>query len=124
MAYDVAVGFDTDPSDSCQFAQAYGYPVLGVGISVSQLSKVAFTLPSFYTDLYTVYGSVDRTLISRDRWRAGYMLEVGITTNPGSYDPLENPYNRVQSSPVMAYLGAGFFWEYLLGKHCDLSVQS
>ena len=28
MAYDVAVGFDTDPSDSCQFAQTYGYPVL------------------------------------------------------------------------------------------------
>ena len=47
MAYDVAVGFDTDPSDSCQFAQTYGYPVLGVGISVSQLSTVAFALPSF-----------------------------------------------------------------------------
>lgn len=56
MAYDVAVGFDTAPSDSCQFAQAYGYPVLGVGISVSQLSKLAFELPSFYKDLYTVFG--------------------------------------------------------------------
>ena len=39
------------------------------------------------------------------------MLEAGITTNPGSYDPLENPYNRVQSSLLMAYFGAGFFSE-------------
>lgn len=124
MAYDVAVGFDTDPSDSCQFAQTYGYPVLGVGISVSQLSKMAFALPSFYTDLYTVYGSFDRTLVNRDKWRWGYMLEAGITTNPGSYDPLENPYNRLQSSPVMAYFGAGFFWEYLLGKHWSAGIEA
>lgn len=52
------------------------------------------------------------------------MLEAGITTSPGSYDPLENPNNMVQSSLLMAYFGAGFFWEYLLGRHWSAGIEA
>ena len=41
----------------------------------------------------------------------------------GRYDPLDNPYNRLQSSPVMAYYGMGFFWEFLLGRHWSVGID-
>ena len=37
MTYDVEVGFQTMPSDSCVYVRSYGYPILSVGISVCMI---------------------------------------------------------------------------------------
>ena len=123
MTYDVEVGFQTEPSDNCMFADAYGYPILGVGISVATLSDFDMGPTSYLPDLYTVYGSFERTLVRKERFSFGFMLNVGITTNIASYDPVNNPGNTFLSSPIMAYFGGGYFAKYHIGKRWEAGAD-
>ena len=107
MTYDVEVGFQTMPSDSCVYVRSYGYPILSVGISVSSLSDFVMDGDSFLPDIYSVYGAFERTHIRKERFSFGHLLNLGITTNPGVYDPVNNPGNTFLSSPVMCYFGGG-----------------
>ena len=123
MTYDVAVGFQTESSDSCVFAQAYGYPLIEAGISVAGLSNLVMDQNSFLPDLYAVYGGFERTLIRREKFSFGFMLNLGITTNVIRYDPINNPGNTFLSSPVMAYFGGGFFAKRHLGKRWEIGAD-
>lgn len=117
FTYDVEMGFQTSPSDNCDYANAYNFPILGVGISVSSLSSFAMEGESFLPDIYSVYGAFERTLIRKELFSFGHLLNIGTTTNPGLYDPVNNPGNTFLSSPVMCYFGGGFFAKWHFGKH-------
>lgn len=107
MTYEGSVGFQTSPEDSCQYARAFGYPMLSVGFSIARTSNFKFTDPTVFPDLYSVFGSFERVLLRRERISLGYQLDFGVTYNPGRYDPVNNPANNWLSSPFMAYFGAG-----------------
>ena len=53
FTYDMEVGFQTMPSDSCVYVRSYGYPLLSVGISTSSLSDFAMDGDSFLPDIYS-----------------------------------------------------------------------
>ena len=123
MTYDVEVGFQTMPSDSCVYVRSYGYPILSVGISVSSLSDFVMDGDSFLPDIYSVYGAFERTHIRKERFSFGHLLNLGITTNPGVYDPVNNPGNTFLSSPVMCYFGGGFFTKWQIGRHWEAGAE-
>lgn len=123
MTYDVEVGFQSEPADSCDFARSYGYPMLSVGISVSKLSDFVMDGDSFLPDIYSVYGGFERTLVRRERFSSGFLLNLGVTTNPGVYDPVSNPGNTFLSSPVMCYFGGGFFAKWHFARRWEAGVE-
>ena len=123
FTYDVEMGFQTMPSDSCVYVRSYGYPLLSVGISTSSLSDFVMDGDSFLPDIYSVYGAFERTHIRKERFSFGHLLNLGITTNPGVYDPVNNPGNTFLSSHIMCYFGGGFFTKWQIGKHWEAGAE-
>jgi hypothetical protein len=123
--YEASVGFQTEAEDSCAFAQAFGYPMLSVGFSLARTSDFKFIEPNptVFPDLYSIYGSFERSLLRTEIFSAGYQFDFGATYNPGRYDPAVNPSNNWLSSPFMAYFGAGAFAKFHLGKHWEVGAD-
>lgn len=123
MTYEAAVGFQTSPKDSCNFARAFGYPMISVGISVASMGDFKFSDHTKFPNLYSLFGSFERTLI-RNRYSSfGYQLDFGLTYNPAKYDPVHNPGNNWLSSPVMAYFGAGAFAKWHISKRWEIGAD-
>ena len=68
MTYEASVGVQTDPKNGCQFEQAFGYPVLSGGFSLARTSNFKFSDQSKMPDLYSVFGSFERSLVRRSRF--------------------------------------------------------
>lgn len=123
MTYEASLGVQTDPKDGCQFEQAFGYPVISGGFSLARTSNFKFTDNTVFPDLYSVFGSFERSLVRRNYFSFGYQLDFGVTYNPGRYDPINNPGNNWLSSPFMAYFGAGAFVKYHFGKRWEIGAD-
>lgn len=123
MTYEASVGYQTDPADGNAFAQAFGFPMFSAGFSWASTSDFKFSDPTVLTDLYSLYGSFERTLLRQERLSMGYQLDFGLTYNPGRYDPVNNPGNNWLSSPMMSYFGAGAFIKYHLGKRWEIGAD-
>lgn len=123
MTYEVGVGLQTEPEDSCAFAQAFGFPMFNVGFSVASMGDFKFYDQTRFPSLYSIYCSFERSIIRKKHCSLGYMLDFGATYNPGRYEPLENPGNNWLSSPFMAYFGAGAFAKLHLGKRWEIGAD-
>lgn len=123
MTYEASVGFQTNPADSCAFAHAFGYPMISVGFSLASKRDFKFYDQTRLPSLYSVYGSFERSLIRMPRASFGYMLDFGLTYNPGRYDPVNNPGNNWLSFPFMAYFGAGAFAKWHVGKRWEIGAD-
>ena len=123
MTYETSLGFQTDPADSYEYARAFGFPMFSVGFSLARTSNFQFYDQTEFPDLYSVFGSFERTLMRQQRFSAGYQLDFGATYNPGRYDPVNNPGNNWLSSPFMAYFGAGIFTKFILAERWELGMD-
>lgn len=123
MTYEFSVGFQTNPSDSCCYARLFGYPMISAGLSCARTSNFKFTDQTKFRDLYTAFGSFERTIIRKKHFSFGYLLDFGIIYNPDRYDPVNNPGNNWLSSPVMAYFGVGALVKYHLGKRWEIGAD-
>lgn len=123
MTYEAALGFQTNPEDSCAYAHAFGYPMISVGFSLATMGDFKFHDHTDLPNLYSVYGSFERTLIRKKQASFGYQLDFGLSYNPGRYDPVNNPGNNWLSFPVMAYFGAGAFAKLHLGKRWEIGAD-
>lgn len=123
MNYDVAVGIQTNPENRNPYAEAFGFPMINIGFSLSRTSNFKFSDTTKFPDLYTLYGSFERSILKKRLVSAGYLLDFGITYNPGRYDPVNNPGNNWLSSPIMAYFGAGVFAKMHIGKRWEAGVN-
>ena len=128
MTYEAAVGFQTDPSDKCAYAQAFGYPLINVGFSVANMGDFKFKQEPGINDskfpaLYAIYGSFERSIMRFQHFSWGYQMDFGVAYNPGRYDPDACPANNWLSSPVMAYFGVGPFAKVHLGKHWAIGAN-
>jgi hypothetical protein len=94
-----------------------------VGFSLARTSSFTFSDQTRFPDLYSVYGSFERSLYRAERFSMGYMLDFGATYNPGRYNPVDNPGNNWLSSPFMAYFGAGAFAKVHLGKRWEIGAD-
>lgn len=123
MTYDLGVGFQTEPEDGNIYAQQFGYPVLSVGVSVARMGNLQFSDHTQFPNLYSIYGSFERSLFRSKYLSLGYQFDFGATYNPGRYDPVVNPGNNWLSSPFMAYFGAGAFAKIHLGKRWEIGAD-
>ena len=124
MTYEAGVGFQTNPSDSSAFAQQFGYPMLNFGFSLARMGDFKFYDQTKFSDLYSLYGSFERSLMRKKYFSLGYLLDFGATYNPDRYDPVNNPGNNWLSSPVMAYFGAGAFVKFHLGDRWEIGADA
>lgn len=124
MTYEAGVGFQTNPQDSSAFAQRFSYPILNFGFSLARMGNFKFYDQTKFSDLYSLYGSFERTLLRKKYFSLGYLMDFGITYNPDRYDPVNNPGNNWLSSPVMAYFGAGAFMKFNIGKRWEVGANA
>ena len=103
MNYEAAVGIQTNPDNKNPFAEAFGFPLIDIGVSIARAGNFKFSDQTHFPNLYSVYGSFERSLLRTKPFSAGYLLNFGATYNPGRYDPVNNPGNNWLSSPFMAY---------------------
>ena len=123
MTYEAAVGFQTDPSNECAYAQAFGFPLINVGFSVANMGDFKFVDNSKFPALFALYGSFERSLLRRQHFSCGYQIDFGLAYNPERYDPVACPANNWLSSPVMAYFGLGPFAKAHFGKHWEIGAN-
>ena len=123
MTYEAGIGLQTNPNDGSWFSQAFGYPIINFGFSLARTENFRFYDQTKFPDLYSLYGSFERSLLRTKILSLGYLLDFGATYNPGKYDPVNNPGNNWLSSPVMAYFGAGAFMKFHLGKRWEVGTD-
>ncbi|MBR5206296.1 MAG: acyloxyacyl hydrolase [Alistipes sp.] len=123
MNYEVAVGIQTNPENKNPFAEAFGFPLINIGMSIARTSNFQFSDQTHFPDLYSLYGSFERSILKTKYVSAGYLLNFGVTYNPGRYDPVNNPGNNWLSSPFMAYFGAGVFGKVHIGKRWEAGAN-
>ena len=124
MTYEASVGLQTNPNDGSEFSPLFGYPIFNFGFSVARMGHFKFHDQTKFPNLYSIYGSFERSLLRRKLFSLGYLLDFGATYNPGRYDPVNNPGNNWLSSPVMAYFGAGAFVKLHLGKRWEIGADA
>ncbi len=124
MTYEAGVGFQTNPADSSAFAQQFGYPLLNFGFSLASMGDFKFHDRTDFSNLYSLYGSFERSLLRKKHFSLGYLLDFGATYNPDRYDPVNNPGNNWLSSPVMAYFGAGAFIKLHVGNRWEIGADA
>lgn len=123
MTYEASVGFQTNPESGCQYAQAFGYPTLSVGLSLASMGDFKMADNTRFPNLYSVFGSFERSLLRTKVFSMGYQFDFGATYNPGRYDPVGRPSDNWLSSPFMAYFGAGAFAKFHVGKHWEIGAD-
>ena len=124
MTYDLGLGFQTEPESGNAFAQQFGYPILSVGFSLARMGHFQFSDHTKFPDLYTIYGSFERSLFRSRYLSLGYQFDFGGTYNPGKYDPVKNPGNNWLSSPFMAYFGVGAVAKVHIGKRWEIGADA
>ena len=123
MTYEAAVGFQTTPESGCQYAEAFGYPMLSAGLSLASMGDFKMADNTRFPNLYSVFGSFERSLLRTRPFSLGYQFDFGATYNPGRFDPVNSPSNNWLSSPFMAYFGAGVFAKFHIGKHWEVGAD-
>lgn len=123
MNYEAAVGIQTKPENKNPYAEAFGFPLIDIGVSVARAGNFKFSDQTHFPNLYSAYGSFERSILRKKHFSAGYMLNFGATYNPAKYDPVNNPGNNWLSSPFMAYFGAGVFGKVHFGKRWEAGAN-
>ena len=123
LTYEASVGFQTNPEQDCPYASAFGFPMFSAGVSFANMGDFGFNDKTSFPFLYTVYGSFERTILRREHFSAGYLLDYGLTYNPERYNPVVNPGNNWLSSPIMSCFSAGAFAKFHLGKRWEVGAD-
>ena len=123
MTYDLGLGFQTEPENGNPYAQQFGYPIISIGMSVARMSDFQFSDHTRFPDLYSLYGSFERSLLRTRHLSLGYVFDFGGTYNPGKYDPIKNPGNNWLSAPFMAYFGVGAVAKVHIGKRWEVGAD-
>ena len=123
MTYELALGFQTEPTDSNLYDKLFGYPTLYAGFSVARMGNFQFKDNTKFPNLYSLFGSFERTLFRNKYTSLGYHLDFGATYNPATYDPMEGVGNNWLSSHFMAYVGAGAFAKFHIGRRWEIGAD-
>lgn len=123
MTYELALGFQTEPADSNLYDKLFGYPTLYAGFSVARMGNFQFKDNTKFPNLYSLFGSFERPLFRNKYTSLGYHLDFGATYNPATYNPLEGVGNNWLSSHFMAYVGAGAFAKFHIGKRWEIGAD-
>jgi len=117
---DAKIGwYDTSGS---VFSYLYKQPQYGIGTSVELLDLCRYTENGYMSNIYNVYGFVDRPMIRTDLLTFQYTLELGAGFTSGVWDPVTNAGNQVVGSIMTAHLGLGLEVLFNLPHNQELGI--
>ena len=119
--FDVKLGW-ADFSSS-PYAAICKHPERGIGFQIDGLSSITAANGPGMGNIYSIYGYIDRTLLAFGDFSFGYSGEFGLGFMfSHRYNPVENPWNVVISSPVNAHISLGFQAKYDITPRFDASI--
>ena len=118
--YDLRVGYAD--LDSSAFASAYNYPTFGLGLSMTDFSKVKMHSESGLGNIYALYGFMEIPLIKYKKFRLSPIASIGFSYNTDIYDPLSSPDKIFSGIPFMIYAGMDLGLRYHLASQWELGL--
>lgn len=103
----IQVGFNTHPSDSSWWANAYNYPSLSLGFSYDGTGSLKTKPETHMGDFYNIYAAMEFDFFRAGIFSLGPVIEVGASFCSDKFHPTENLPNRFVGSRVLANLAAG-----------------
>ena len=108
---------------SSPYAAICKHPERGIGFQIDGLSSITAANGPGMGNIYSIYGYIDRTLLALGDFSFGYSGEFGLGFMfSHRYDPIENPWNVVISSPVNAHISLGFQAKYDITPCFDAGI--
>lgn len=103
----VQVGFDTHPSDSSWWSNAYNYPSISLGFSYDNTGFLKEKPGAHFGDFYNFYLATELDVLRAGIFSIGPVLELGVSFTTEKYNPQRNLVNRFIGSKVLANLAGG-----------------
>lgn len=121
LSYDLKLGW-TDYSKS-PFATACKHPEVGVGFQLDNLERIQAANGPGMGNIYSLYGYIDRPLLVLGGFSLGYSGEFGVGFMfKNRYDPVNNPWNMVISTPANAHISLGVQAQYAISPRYDAGL--
>ena len=121
LSYDLKLGW-TDNSSS-PFAHICNHPEIGVGFQLDNLERIQAANGPGMGNIYSLYGYFDRPLLVLGGFSLGYSGEFGVGLMfKNRYDPVQNPWNMVISTPVNAHISLGVQAQYAITPRYDAGI--
>lgn len=108
----IQVGFDTHPSDSSWWANAYNYPHLAFGFSYDATGNLKTKPAASMGDFYNIYLAMEFDFFRAGAFSMGPVIELGASFCTDRYDPITNSPNKFIGSTLVANLAGGLELKY------------
>lgn len=118
----VQVGFDTHPSDSSWWSDAYNYPSLSLGFSYDNAGSMRTKPGTSIGDFYNLYLAAEFDFFRAGIFSVGPVLELGMSYTTDKYSPRRNVENQFIGSKVVANLAAGVEAAARVSPHWELAL--
>lgn len=119
--FDVKVGW-SDYSSS-PYAALCKHPEVGVGFQFDGTGDIIPASGPGMGNLYSIYGYIDRPIISAGRFKLGYSGEFGLAFMFNKrFDPVINPNFIIISSPVNNHISLGLQASYDITPRYDVGL--
>lgn len=118
----VQVGFDTHPSDSCWWANAYNYPSFSLGFSYDNTGSMKTKPGTSIGDFYSLYAAAEFDFFRAGIFSLGPVIELGVSYTTDKYHPVYNPMNKFIGSNVVVDLAAGVEAGLRVHPHWELAL--
>ena len=118
----VQVGFDTHPSDSSWWSDAYNYPSLSLGFSYDNAGSMRTKPGTSIGDFYNLYLATEFDFFRAGIFAVGPVLELGMSYTTDKYSPRRNVENQFIGSKVVANLAAGVEAAARVSPHWELAL--
>lgn len=120
-SYDVKLGW-VDYGSS-PYASICKHPEVGVGFQFDNLAAIKAANGPGMGNIYSVYGYIDRPVLVLGGFSLGYSGEFGLGFMFNRrYDPVDNPWNMVISSPINFHISLGVQAQYAISQRYDAGV--
>lgn len=118
----IQVGFDTHPSDSSWWANAYNYPHLAFGFSYDATGSLKTKPGAHMGDFYNLYLAMEFDFFRAGPFSVGPVIEVGATFSTERYDLVYNRPNAFIGSTLVANLAGGLELKYRFLPQWELAL--
>lgn len=122
-SFDLAVGWTANPADSNYIADAWRYPIFGIGASVNANQCMKFRDGIRFSNFYNLYGFMEWDFLKTERLSAGLYGELGLGYFRNIYDKTGNPYQIFVGSPLSIFVGFGPYVKWRPSPHWEMGIS-
>lgn len=106
-SFDIALGWSKSPADSSIYADAWNYPIFGIGASVNAAKFMKFQDNIRYSNFYNLYAFTEWDYYRTATFSAGLYVELGLGYFDSIYDKVNNPNQIFLGSRGNIFIGFG-----------------